>query len=72
MFQSQRPMHKWKPSIKTRVLHVMTQEIATPSQLAPKLKETQASVSVAMYELWQLRELNRKACSCGRGFVYWK
>ncbi len=72
MSRYQQHTHKWKPSIKSRVLHIMTLEIATPSQIAPKLKETQASVSVAMYELWQLRELNRKACPCGRGFIYWK
>jgi len=72
MSQSQLPTHKWKPSIKHRVLSNMSNEVVTPKQLAPKLGETQASISTAMFQLYEKGILGREPCPCGRGFVYWK
>ena len=72
MSQSQQRTHKWKPSIKMRVLHLMKDRVVSPSQMSKKIHETQAATSVAMYELWQKNQVKRMACMCGRGFVYWK
>ncbi len=71
MSQSQQHTHKWKPSIGNRVLHVMKGK-QSPHNMANLIGETQAAVSVALYNLWQQGRINREACPCGRGFVYWK
>ena len=71
MFPYQQPTLKWKAPIAVRVLKNMKGK-DTPHYLSRKLGETQASVSHAMYQLWQKGKLQREACPCGRGFVYWK
>ena len=71
MSQSQQRTHKWKPPIGHRVLSNLVGK-NTPHNLALILGETQASVSTAMYHLYESGVLKRIQCPCGRGFIYWK
>ncbi len=71
MSQSQQPTHRWKVPMGVRVLKALKGK-DTPHNIAKRIGETQAAVSVTMYNFYQGGKLKREACPCGRGFIYWK
>ena len=73
MSQSQQHTHKWKVPLSVRVLEIMGKcKKKSPTIIAKILGSQQSAVSMCMINLERNGLLYRKACICGRGFVYWK